>query len=313
MESFSYTELDELLEDASALLTSFQKENLIEKLENDILSDINWAHQNDPASESTDDITIRKTLIAVAYYRFTNILWYEVGSYNIAKKLYEKAKKETNIDLHPQAKIGVPFAIDHGSSTIVGQTTSIGEFCLLLNNVTLGSIKVGAEATLSLRGSKRQPTIGSHVIICSHVRVLGPVEIGDNCFIGSYVLITNDIPANSEVTCIAQLQIWRKDSKSKKQPPVIRSVYPVYFTPYSGDCIYITGYGFNASTKIDFIRFENSSEICISPREFEIQSDNAIIANIPKDQLLFGTWMIRLQNNDTQAYTLTNAFTYQPD
>src|SRR5215831_8253849 len=97
----------------------------------------------------------------------------------------------TQIEIHPGARIGHRFFIDHGSGVVIGETTEIGDDCLLYQGVTLGG--TGAE-----RG-KRHPTLGNHVVVGTGSKILGGIKIGDNVKIGANSVVLKSVPPNSTV------------------------------------------------------------------------------------------------------------------
>jgi serine O-acetyltransferase len=96
----------------------------------------------------------------------------------------------TGIEIHPGAKIGHGFFIDHGNGVVIGETAEIGNNVLLFHQVTLGS-KGGTAA------GKRHPTIGNNVTIGAGAKVLGPINVGDNSIIGAGSIVTKDVPPDS--------------------------------------------------------------------------------------------------------------------
>ncbi|WP_447971128.1 serine O-acetyltransferase [Nitrospira sp. M1] len=97
----------------------------------------------------------------------------------------------TGIEIHPGAKIGKGFFIDHGMGVVVGETTEIGDYVTLFQGVTLGG--TGKE-----RG-KRHPTLGNHVVVGAGAKVLGGIAIGDNVKVGANAVVLRSVPANSTV------------------------------------------------------------------------------------------------------------------
>ena len=97
----------------------------------------------------------------------------------------------TGIEIHPAAKIGTGFFIDHGMGIVIGETTEIGDYVTLFQGVTLGG--TGKE-----RG-KRHPTLGNHVVVGAGAKILGGIKIGDNVKIGANSVVLKNVPANSTV------------------------------------------------------------------------------------------------------------------
>ena len=103
--------------------------------------------------------------------------------------------------IHPGAKIGEYFFIDHGTGVVIGETTTIGEHVTLYQHVTLGAknFEVGPDGTL-VKGIKRHPDIGNHVVIYAGATILGGrTVIGDHCVIGGNVWLTHSLPAGETI------------------------------------------------------------------------------------------------------------------
>ena len=97
----------------------------------------------------------------------------------------------TSVEIHPKAKIGKNLYIDHGTGTVIGETSIIGDNCLIYHNVTLGSVR-------NIK-TKRHPTIGNNVSIGTGSIILGNITIGDNVKIGAGSIILKDIEPNQTV------------------------------------------------------------------------------------------------------------------
>ena len=97
----------------------------------------------------------------------------------------------TGIEIHPAAKIGGGFFIDHGMGVVIGETTEIGENCTIFQGVTLGGV--------SLDKGKRHPTLKDNVIVGAGATILGPVTIGSNSRIGAGSVVVNEVPPDSTV------------------------------------------------------------------------------------------------------------------
>ena len=114
---------------------------------------------------------------------------YLEGKYFLARKYADKTRLKTGIEIHPGAKIGKGFVIDHGMGVVIGETTEIGNNVLIYQGVTLGGM--GKET------GKRHPTIGNNVVIGCGAKVLGPVNIGDNAKIAANAVVLTDVPPDS--------------------------------------------------------------------------------------------------------------------
>ena len=107
----------------------------------------------------------------------------------IARAISQRAVKKTGIEIHPAAKIGKRFFIDHGTGVVIGETTEIGDDVTIYQGVTLGG--TGKDV------GKRHPTIGNGVMIGSGAKVLGPFKVGDNTNIAAGAVVLDEIPPDS--------------------------------------------------------------------------------------------------------------------
>lgn len=114
---------------------------------------------------------------------------YQQGKFFLARKYADKTRLKTGIEIHPGAKIGNGFVIDHGMGVVIGETAEIGNNVLIYQGVTLGG--TGKET------GKRHPTIGNNVVIGCGAKILGPVKIGDNAKIAANAVVLSDVPADS--------------------------------------------------------------------------------------------------------------------
>lgn len=169
-----------------------------EMLETDIIA----AYEGDPAAMSLDEIILTYPAFnAIGIYRIAHRL-YQTGIPILPRMMTEYAHSLTGIDIHPGATIGKYFFIDHGTGVVIGETTTIGEHVKLYQHVTLGakSFEVNADGTL-VKGVKRHPDIGNHVVIYAGATILGGTTVvGDNCVVGGNVWLTHSLEAGKTVT-----------------------------------------------------------------------------------------------------------------
>lgn len=162
-----------------------------------ILQDIQAVIDRDPATRSkTEAVICSSGLHAIIIYRGAHWLW-QRGWHLTARIISQTARFLTGIEIHPAAKIGAGFMIDHGMGVVIGETTEIGENVTLYHDVTLGGRKLFDENGNKL--GKRHPTIGNNVTIGSGAQILGPITIGNNVKIGSNAIVIKDIPADCTV------------------------------------------------------------------------------------------------------------------
>ncbi|MFH1199002.1 MAG: serine O-acetyltransferase EpsC [Candidatus Omnitrophota bacterium] len=166
--------------------------------------DIIAARKKDPAAKSfLEVLLLYPGMHALMWYRFAHI-FYKMHFYFFARLLSQAARFCTGIEIHPGAKIGKRFFIDHGMGVVIGETAIIGDDVLLYQEVTLGGT--------GLEKGKRHPTIGNNVVIGGGAKVLGNIMIGDNSYIGANAVVNKDVPANSTVVGVPG-RITKQDGK----------------------------------------------------------------------------------------------------
>ena len=160
--------------------------------------------RGDPAAESLDEVIVAYPgFYAIAVYRIAHIL-YSLHVPLIPRLLGEHAHKRTGIDIHPGAKIGESFFIDHGTGVVIGETTEIGRNVKVYQGVTLGALQVSRK----LRNRKRHPTIGDNVVIYAGATILGGnTQVGSDTVIGGNVWLTESVPAGSVVYHKSEVQV----------------------------------------------------------------------------------------------------------
>ncbi len=164
--------------------------------------DVEAAYKGDPAAQSYVEI-IRSYpgFQAILVQRVAHAI-YEHGYGPYARELTEHAKTHTGIDIHPGAEIGNWFFIDHGTGVVIGETTTIGEWVRIYQDVTLGALhfeEAEDEEHRLKKGYKRHPDIGDHVVVGAGTKILGAVSIGDHVSIGANSWITDDVPDHTSV------------------------------------------------------------------------------------------------------------------
>ena len=172
--------------------TDFEKIKAdLESILDSFASDVRAAFQKDPAARSLVEVlTSYPGIHAVLLHRVAHFFW-EIGLPFVPRFLSHISRQITGIEIHPGAKIGKDFFIDHGSGTVIGETAEVGDNVTIYQNVSLGGT--------SLKQEKRHPTVGNNVVIGAGAKLLGPIIIGDNVKIGSNSVVTKDVPPNSVV------------------------------------------------------------------------------------------------------------------
>jgi serine O-acetyltransferase len=163
--------------------------------------DIRAAYEGDPAAVSTEEVILSyPCVIAIATYRIAHEL-YVLGVPLIPRIMSEYIHSLTGIDIHPGARIGKNFFIDHGTGVVIGETAQIGDNVKLYQGVTLGALSFPKdEKGQVIRGKKRHPTVGNNVVIYSGATLLGPdAIIGDNVVIGANVWVTSPVASGTKI------------------------------------------------------------------------------------------------------------------
>ncbi len=167
-----------------------------------IATDVEAAFEGDPAAHGHDEIIFcYPGLEAITIYRLAHCL-HSLRVPLIPRMMTEWAHSRTGIDVHPGARIGPGFFIDHGTGVVIGETCVIADHVTLYQGVTLGAISFDHDAEGNLiRGTKRHPTIEREVVIYANATVLGgQTVIGAHSVIGAGVSVTKSVPPNTIVT-----------------------------------------------------------------------------------------------------------------
>ena len=156
-----------------------------------IREDAEAAFKRDPSAGSVSDVTrFSVGFRIVRAYRKQHWL-YEHGHRTLALWLAKRSRIKYGADIHPAAKIGRRFTVDHGIGVVVGGTTIIGDDCLMYQNATLGMT--------GKHGGKRHPTLGNGVLVGAGSILLGAITVGDGAYIGAGSVVVDNVPANTTV------------------------------------------------------------------------------------------------------------------
>ncbi len=164
-----------------------------------LLTDIKAMYEGDPACTSKVEVTLAYPgFYAMLIHRTAHAL-YELNVPLIPRLMSEYAHRKTGIDIHPGAKIGAYFCIDHGTGIVIGETTVIGEHVKLYQGVTLGAKSFALDEDGNpVKGGKRHPNIGNNVVIYANATILGgETTIGSGSIIAANAWINRSIPANT--------------------------------------------------------------------------------------------------------------------
>ena len=156
--------------------------------------DISCVFERDPAARNSFEvITTYPGVHALLWHRVSHFLW-RIHLKWLARTLSQLSRLLTGIEIHPGAKIGHRFFIDHGMGVVIGETAVIGDDVTLYHGVTLGGT--------SWSKGKRHPTLGNNVVVGAGAKVLGPITLSDGARVGSNAVVVKDVPENATVVGI---------------------------------------------------------------------------------------------------------------
>ncbi len=156
-----------------------------------ILEDIDTAKAKDPAARNRLEVLLTYPGVhAVWGYRIAHFLW-QIKLKLLARIYSNWIRAVTGIEIHPAAKIGRRFFIDHGMGVVIGATAVVGDDVMIYHDVTLGARGIGS--------GKRHPTIGNNVVIGAGARVLGDIKVGEGAKISANMVVTKEVPAKTSV------------------------------------------------------------------------------------------------------------------
>ena len=183
-----------------------------------LLADLDSVKSRDPAARSRWEVLLYPGVLALGMHRIGHWL-YGGQLYFLARVVNHLARFLTAIDIHPGAKIGRNFFIDHGF-TVIGETAEIGDDVTIYQSVTLG----GTNPTTGI-GGKRHPTLDDGVVIGSGAQILGPVVVGAGAKVGANSVVTKDVPPGATVVGIPARAV-----------PIDSVHYSPGFIPYGTPC-----------------------------------------------------------------------------
>lgn len=173
-----------------------------------LLEDIDAIFENDPAARNILEVlTCYPGLHAIVVHRINHKL-HNFGIPFIPRLVSQAVRFFTGIEIHPGAKIGKKFVIDHGMGVVIGETSEIGDNVLMYQGSTLGG-------TGKHKG-KRHPTIGNNVVIGAGAKVLGPIKVGEFSRIGAGAVVVKDVPPHSTVVGVPGEVVRIKGERTEK-------------------------------------------------------------------------------------------------
>jgi len=188
-------------------------------VENEVRDNVRAVKERDPAARSTGEILLLYSGVhAILAHRVAHKL-HEKEHFFAARAVSQAARYVTGIEIHPAAKIGKGFFIDHGMGVVIGETTEIGDNCTLYQGVTLGG--TGKDV------GKRHPTLGDNVMVGAGAKVLGPVKIGSNSKIAANAVVLHPVSENSTAVGIPAKVVRRDGVKVQNDLDQIHIPDPV--------------------------------------------------------------------------------------
>ena len=166
-----------------------------------LATDAEAMFDSDPAAQNPGEVIFcYPGFRAICNYRIAHVL-YRLEVPFIPRMITEMAHSETGIDIHPGAKIGHHFSIDHGTGIVIGETSVIGDYVRIFQGVSLAGAKLPPdEKGNTIRGIARHPILGNHVTVYSNATLIGKIHIGDGATICGNVWVAEDVPAVATVS-----------------------------------------------------------------------------------------------------------------
>ena len=183
-----------------------------------ILEDIRAVRRNDPAAHSWLEVLLcHPPLHAIILHRLAHWLHTRLGLRLLGRIVATFSRFLTGAEIHPGARIGRGFFLDHGAGVVIGETTVIGDGCVMFHNVTLGGT--------GRYGGQRHPWVGHHVFIGTNAILLGPIRVGDHARVGANTFVINrDVPPRATVVGtpgrIVKLDGQRVDAELPRTVPL---------------------------------------------------------------------------------------------
>ncbi len=166
-----------------------------------LMADLQAAYEGDPAAQSVAEVVISYPFVeAIATHRIAHSLYSSAVPF-LPRMMSERAHSNTGIDIHPGARIGEGFFIDHGTGVVIGETTVIGNHVKLYQGVTLGALSFPSDENgQPIKGIKRHPNIEDNVTIYAQATILGgETTVGHHSIIGGNVWLTKPVPPYSKI------------------------------------------------------------------------------------------------------------------
>ena len=184
--------------------------------------DLNAILERDPAASNRLAVVfLYPSFQVMLAYRLAHHIW-NFGLKFIARLIMQLARLLTGIEIHPAAKIGAGFFVDHGMGTVIGETAEIGRDVTLYHDVTLGGVMPAVDSDKQ-RASKRHPTLGDYVIVGAGAQILGPITVHKCARVGGNSVVTKDVPEGATVVGVPARQMTK--TKVASEPTTNFSPY----------------------------------------------------------------------------------------
>ena len=192
-----------------------------------VREDVSAVFHRDPAARRRWEVyTLYPGLHAIWLHRVAHRLWQHDWRW-LARAVSHFSRWLTGIEIHPGARIGRRFFIDHGMGVVIGETAEIGDDCTLYHGVTLGGT--------SWEKGKRHPTLENGVVVGAGAKILGPIVIGENARVGSNSVVVKPVPANATVVGIPARVVGPKPKAVDDATEMKRSEFSAYGLSDSDD------------------------------------------------------------------------------
>ncbi len=164
-----------------------------------LYTDVQAMFDNDPAAQTYGEVIFSYPVVnTMTHYRIAHVL-HQMEIPILPRIITEQAHSKTGIDIHPGAKIGEFFAIDHGTGVVIGETCIIGNHVTLYQGVTLGAKSFKYDENGNMLNVPRHPIIEDYVTIYSNASILGRITIGHHSVIGGNIWVVNNVPPHSRI------------------------------------------------------------------------------------------------------------------
>ena len=178
-------------------------------------SDLNAIIARDPAASNRLSVAfLYPSFQVMVAYRISHNLW-NFGLKFFSRLIMQLARILTGIEIHPAAKIGAGFFVDHGMGTVIGETAEIGRDVTLYHDVTLGGVMPAID-TDKQRASKRHPTLGDYVIVGAGAQILGPITVHRCARVGGNSVVTKDVLEGATVVGVPARQMTKTKAASER-------------------------------------------------------------------------------------------------